>query len=188
MFARVFNKYSLSFLSLAAVSAGLLSCGGSGDSGEGTCLPSGSRLNMVVPITDQVNPDNASSLIIQLDGNDTDLPLAKIQGAAAGTFIPATTHMVYRRTTAEKASLVGNFVIAQGQVTLPGPIVVIFYGSVQVNMDITFNTSSKYETAEGTCTGNVSFVSGIQDGEGAIVAGNPWAGTDGTVFYYPTGN
>ena len=91
-------------------------------------------------------------------------------------------------TTAEKASLVGNFVIAQGQVTLPGPIVVIFYGSVQVNMDITFNTSSKYETAEGTCTGNVSFVSGIQDGEGAIVAGNPWAGTDGTVFYYPTGN
>lgn len=64
MFARVFNKYSLSFLSLAAVSAGLLSCGGSGDSGEGTCLPSGSRLNMVVPITDQVNPDNASSLII----------------------------------------------------------------------------------------------------------------------------
>ena len=75
MFARVFNKYSLlSFLSLAAVSAGLLSCGGSGDSGEGTCLPSGSRLNMVVPITDQVNPDNASSLIIQLDGNDTDLP------------------------------------------------------------------------------------------------------------------
>ena len=80
MFARVFNKYSLSFLSLAAVSAGLLSCGGSGDSGEGTCLPSGSRLNMVVPITDQVNPDNASSLIIQLDGNDTDLPLAKIQG------------------------------------------------------------------------------------------------------------
>jgi hypothetical protein len=129
---------------------------------------------MVVPITDQVNPDNASSLIIQLDGNDTDLPLAKIQGAAAGTSIPATTHMVYRRTTAEKASLVGNFVIAQGQVTLPGPIVVIFYGSVQVNMDITFNTSSKYETAEGTCTGNVSFVSGIQDGEGAIVAGNPW--------------
>ena len=153
MFARVFNKYSLSFLSLAAASAGLLSCGGSGDSGEGTCLPSGSRLNMVVPITDQVNPDNASSLIIQLDGNDTDLPLAKIQGAAAGT-----------------------------------SIVVIFYGSVQVNMDITFNTSSKYETAEGTCTGNVSFVSGIQDGEGAIVAGNPWAGTDGTVFYYPTGN
>ena len=102
MFARVFNKYSLSFLSLAAVSAGLLSCGGSGDSGEGTCLPSGSRLNMVVPITDQVNLDNASSLIIQLDGNDTDLPLAKIQGAAAGTSIPATTHMVYRRTTAEK--------------------------------------------------------------------------------------
>ena len=29
---------------------------------------------------------------------------------------------------------------------------------------------------------------GVTIGEGAIVAGNPWAGTDGTVFYYPTGN
>ena len=187
MVARLFNKYSLSFLSLAAVSAGLLSCGGSGDSGEGTCLPSGSRLDMAVPITDQINPANSSSLVIQLDGNDTDLPLAKIQGAAPGTTIPATTHMVYRRTSAEKGSLVGNFVIAQGQVTLPGPIVVIFYGSVTVNMDITFEASSKYETAKGTCTGTVSFISGVQDGEGDPVAGNPWAGTDGTVFYYPSG-
>lgn len=187
MVARLFNKYSLSLLSLTAVSAGFLSCGGSGDSGEGTCLPAGSRLDMNVPITDQVNPDNSGFLVLQLDGNDTDLPLAKIQGAAAGTSIPATTHMVYRRTSAEKGSLVGNFVIAQGQVTLPGPIVVIFYGSVSVNMDITFEASSKYDTAKGTCTGTVSFISGVQNGEGEIAPGNPFAGTDGTVFYYPSG-
>ena len=94
--------------------------------GEGDCLPTGSRLDMVVPIADEVNPENRTTLTIQLTGNGSDLPLAKIQGAAAEPAIPATTHMIYRRPSAEKASLKGNFVLAQGQITLPGPIVVIF--------------------------------------------------------------
>lgn len=187
MSARLFNKYSLSSLSLAVLSVGFLSCGGSGDTGEGDCLPTGSRLDMVVPIADEVNPENRTTLPIQLTGNGSDLPLAKIQGAAAEPAIPATTHMIYRRPSAEKASLKGNFVLAQGQITLPGPIVVIFYGSVQVDMDITYHASTKHETAQGTCTGSVSFISGVQEGAGAV-AGNPWSGTAGTVYYYPTGN
>ena len=138
---------------------------------------------MVVPIADEINPDNHTTLTIQLTGNGSDLPLAKIQGAAAGTTIPATTHMIYRRPSAEKASLKGNFVLAQGQITLPGPIVVIFYGSVQVDMDITYHASTKHETAQGTCTGSVSFISGIQQGGGEIGAGNPWSGTNGSVYY-----
>ena len=65
---------------------------------------------------------------------------------------------------------------------------VIFYGSVQVDMDITYHASTKHETAQGTCTGSVSFISGIQQGGGEIGAGNPWSGTNGSVYYYPTGN
>lgn len=187
MSARLFNKYSLSSLSLAALSVGFLSCGGSGDTGEGDCLPTGSRLDMVVPITDEVNPEDRGDLTIQLTGNGSDLPLAKIQGAAASPAIPAETHMIYRRPSAEKASLKGNFVIAQGQITLPGPIVVIFYGSVQVDMDITYQASTKHEDTSGTCTGFVRFIGAVQEGGGAV-AGTPWSGTTGNVYYHPTGN
>lgn len=187
MLARSFNRYSLSSLSLAVLSAGLLSCGGGGDNGGGSCLPTGSTLNMVLDIADEVNPDNRGSFTIQLFGNDTDLPEAKIQGAAADPAIPAMTHMVYRRENATAAYLKGNFILAQGQITLPGPIVLIFYGTAQVNMNITFNASTEYENATGTCTGTVEFVSGQQQG-GDIVAGNPWRGTEGRVNYQPNSN
>lgn len=180
-----FNKYTFSSLSLALLSVGLLSCGGGGDNASsGDCLPAGSQLSMVVPVVNQVDPAaHRGSVPVQLFGNGSDVPVGSVSGATPGTTAPANLYVLYRRTSVKDASLDGNFSLATGQYTLPGPIIITTYDTVFVNMKITYNASSMNDRASGTCTGTMRLLT-FPNGVGQ----NPveWLGTEGTVGYNPS--
>lgn len=73
MFSRLTNRCVLSSLSAAALSLGLFSCGGSGSSGDGESLPSGTMLDLSASLSteDGLGPWN---IIVKLTGNGSDLP------------------------------------------------------------------------------------------------------------------
>lgn len=180
MFACSFNKYALSSLSLALLSVGFLSCGGGGDDNSGSCLPVGSQLNMIVPIINQVD-QSRGSFPIQLTGNGSDVPVASLGGAGQDPSNPTLSHVVYRRTSPKDATLDGQFELATGQYTIPGPIIITTYDKMFVSMQISYNASSTNETTTGTCTGTLRLLSYPPNGVGDPVL---WIGTEGTVGYY----
>lgn len=177
--AQLFNKYSCSSLMMALATTVLLSCGGGG-SNSGSALPAGSQFDMTVPITFEDNAQR-SELVIQLLGNDTDKPYGSLNGSGADGSALEPTYVLYRRNSPTQATLDGSFVVKAGKITLPGPIVIEFYDTLSVKMNITYNASTMYEDATGTCAGRLYF-------EGTAWAGNvgigrPAAGTEGTVNY-----
>ncbi|UQT45326.1 hypothetical protein M5E88_03470 [Akkermansia muciniphila] len=98
MFSRLTNRCVLSSLSAAALSLGLFSCGGSGSSGDGESLPSGTMLDLSASLSteDGLGPWN---IIVKLTGNGSDLPQVSINAASSNESAPMNiASVVYRRT------------------------------------------------------------------------------------------
>ena len=167
MFSRLTNRCVLSSLSAAALSLGLFSCGGSGSSGDGESLPSGTMLDLSASLSteDGLGPWN---IIVKLTGNGSDLPQVSINAASSNESAPMNIASVVYRRTGSSAILRGNFTITSGQWTAPGPIVV-------TNRDKAFIDG-------GTFTGSITYQVPVQNDEGGFEA-QDWTATEGTVSY-----
>lgn len=182
MFACSFNKYTFSSLSLALLSVGFLSCGGGGGGDTGSCLPAGSRLDLLMTVTNQDDPTQVGPFTMQLTGNGSDVPIVSVNGAGQDPTNPTMSHVVYRRTSVTAATLDGQFSLATGQFTLPGPIVVTTYDKVFVSVTIAYNASAMNERTDGTCTGTVKVLGFNPDDDDEPVH---WLGAEGFAGYDP---
>ncbi|MFR4222920.1 MAG: ATP-binding cassette domain-containing protein [Akkermansia sp.] len=147
MFSRLTNRCVLSSLSAAALSLGLFSCGGSGSSGDGESLPSGTMLDERFSFHGRwARPWN---IIVKLTGNGSDLPQVSINAASSNESAPMNIASVVCRRTGSSAILRGNFTITSGQWTAPGPIVVTNRDKAFIDANISFNTSMNVRAAAG---------------------------------------
>lgn len=174
MFSRLTNRCVLSSLSAAALSLGLFSCGGSGSSGDGESLPSGTMLDLVASLyTDGgVGPWN---IIVKLTGNGSDLPLVSINAASSSESSPMNIASVVYRRLGSSAILRGNFKIVSGQWTQEGPIIVTNRDEVFIDAHISFSSPNEYETCDGTFTGSITYIPDNEEQD--------WTATEGTVKY-----
>lgn len=181
MFSRLTNRCVLSSLSAAALSLGLFSCGGSGSSGDGESLPSGTMLDLSASLSteDGLGPWN---IIVKLTGNGSDLPQVSINAASSNESAPMNIASVVYRRTGSSAILRGNFTITSGQWTAPGPIVVTNRDKAFVDANISFNTSNERESCGGTFTGSIIYQVPVENDEGGFEA-QDWTATEGTVSY-----
>lgn len=169
------------FPSAAALSLGLFSCGGSGSSGDGESLPSGTMLDLSASLSteDGLGPWN---IIVKLTGNGSDLPQVSINAASSNESAPMNIASVVYRRTGSSAILRGNFTITSGQWTAPGPIVVTNRDKAFIDANISFNTSNERESCGGTFTGSITYQVPVQNDEGGFEA-QDWTATEGTVSY-----
>lgn len=181
MFSRLTNRCVLSSLSAAALSLGLFSCGGSGSSGDGESLPSGTMLDLSASLSteDGLGPWN---IIVKLTGNGSDLPQVSINAASSNESAPMNIASVVYRRTGSSAILRGNFTIISGQWTAPGPIVVTNRDKAFVDANISFNTSNERESCGGTFTGSIIYQVPVEN-DGGEVEAQDWTATEGTVSY-----
>lgn len=177
MFSRLTNRCVLSSLSAVALSFGLFSCGGSGGSGDGESLPSGTMLDLSASLfSDGAGPWN---VIIKLAGNGSDLPLVSINAASSSDASPLNIASVVYRRTGSSAILRGNFTVRSGQWTAPGPIVMTNKDKVFVDAVISFDSSEKREACRGTFAGSITYEVFLEDEE----EWQSWTATEGTVSY-----
>lgn len=181
MFSRLTNRCVLSSLSAAALSLGLFSCGGSGSSGDGESLPSGTMLDLSASLSteDGLGPWN---IIVKLTGNGSDLPQVSINAASSNESAPMNIASVVYRRTGSSAILRGNFTITSGQWTAPGPIVVTNKDKAFIDANISFNTSNERESCGGTFTGSITYQVPVENDEGGFEV-QDWTATEGTVSY-----
>ncbi len=175
------NRCALFSLSAAALSLGLVSCGGSGSNGDGECLPPGAILDLSASLSteDGAGPWN---IIIKLAGNGTDMPQVSINAASTSETAPMNPQSVVYRRTASSAILRGNFTVRSGQWTAPGPIVTTNKDKVFVDASISFGSSDASENCGGTFTGAITYevpADQEDDEAGAL----EWIATEGTVNY-----
>lgn len=124
------------------------------------------------------------NIIVKLTGNDSDLPLASINAASSNESAPMNmASVVYRRENgSSSATLRGNFTIASGQLTVPGPIVVTNRDKAFIDANISFSSSNKRESCSGTFTGSITYQVPVRNDEGEVEA-QDWTATEGTVSY-----
>lgn len=157
------------------------SCGGSGGSGDGESLPSGTMLDLSASLSteDGLGPWN---IVVKLTGNGSDLPLVSINAASSNESAPMNIASVVYRRTGSSAILRGNFTITSGQWTAPGPIVVTNRDKAFVDANISFNSSNERESCGGTFTGSITYQVPVENDEGEEEAQN-WTATEGAVSY-----
>lgn len=181
MSVQLFNRCFCGSLILTAVSVGLLSCGGGADQGNGSPLPSGSQLDMSIPVTSDAGAQFTCNL--QVFGNNTDLPLVKVNASSGTGSANERTLFIYRRSGNSKTATVSaTLEFMSGQVVLPGPIVRQYYNDAIVEMTITFDDPSAGKDTAGTCSGT-AYITASTDVGGAELIVIPYRGTQGTVKY-----
>lgn len=173
------NRCALFSLSAAALSLGLVSCGGGG-SNDGECLPPGAMLDLTASLSteDGTGPWN---IIIKLAGNGTDLPQVSINAASTTESSSMNPQSVVYRRTESSAILRGNFTVRSGQWTAPGPVITTNKDKVFVDASISFNSSDANQNSRGTFTGNVTYE--VYEGEDESGTWIPWSAAEGEVNY-----
>lgn len=181
MFSRLMNRCVFSSLSVVAVSFGLFSCGGGSDSGDGDSLPDATMLDLSASLT---SPTAASPwpLILKLVGNGSDLPGVSINAASSNESSPLNVASVVYRRTGRTAILRGNFTVASGQWTEPGPVIVTNRDKIFVNANISFASDRADENCGGSFTGSISYEIPGDDDEESII----YSATEGMVSYTVT--